>query len=338
MRQDTGYTGWEKRSFGKYLHGVHRVGTKNEEQRFTMGYSDGMNRPANAPPPPENLQDILDLERIDSNLFRSRVNQVNRNRSLFGGQILGQGLKAAALTVESPRQAHSLHGYFLLAGMSDIPVVYDVELTRDGGSFSTRRVVARQRAKTIFHMEVSFHREEAGFEHEVGLDIDVPDPDQLLSTRELAERFADRLPKSVEQMASELHVLVELKPVSPEDYFLRKAETTRGLYWIRSAFDLPDDPLTQLAALAYLSDYFLMSTSIIKHTISMMAAQVQMASLDHAMWFHRPCSVDDWILVDAVSPFAAGARGFTRGQIYNRNRRLVASVAQEGLIRPIKKT
>jgi acyl-CoA thioesterase-2 len=293
--------------------------------------------PSSVPPPtPQHLPEILDLEALDSNLFRSRVNQVNRNRSLFGGQILGQGLKAAALTVEADRRAHSLHGYFLLAGMSDIPVIYDVELTRDGGSFSTRRVVARQRAKTIFHMEVSFHRAEEGFEHEVELDVDVPDPDALLSTRELVERFADRLPKSVEQMANEPW-LVQVKPVSPEDFFLRKAEKPRGFYWIKSAAQLPDDPLTQLAALGYLSDYFLMSTSIIKHTISMMSAQIQMASLDHAMWFHRPCRADEWILVDAISPFAGGARGFTRGQMYDRNRRLVASVAQEGLIRPLKK-
>jgi acyl-CoA thioesterase II len=295
-----------------------------------------MNQPNNPPPAPEHLSEILELEALDSNLFRSRVNQINRNRSLFGGQILGQGLKAAAQTVEADRHTHSLHGYFLLAGMSDIPVIYHVELTRDGGSFSTRRVVARQRAKTIFHMEVSFHRQEEGFEHEIGLDLDVPDPDKLMSIRELAERFANRLPTSSVQMAAE-HMLVDLKPVNPEDFFLRKADTTRGQYWIKSATKLPDDPLTQLAALGYLSDYFFMSTSILKHTISMMSAQVQMASLDHAMWFHRPCRADDWILIDAVSPFAAGARGFTRGQIFDRNRRLVASVAQEGLIRPLNK-
>ena len=146
------------------------------------------------PPAPQHLSEVLELEQLDTNLFRSRVNQINNNRSLFGGQILGQGLKAAALTVEPGRRAHSLHGYFLLAGMSDIGVIYDVELTRDGGSFSTRRVVARQRAKTLFHKELSFHREERGFEHEIALDVDVPEPDQLMSTRELAAQLADRLP------------------------------------------------------------------------------------------------------------------------------------------------
>jgi acyl-CoA thioesterase II len=288
------------------------------------------------PPAPQHLSEVLELEQLDTNLFRSRVNQININRSLFGGQILGQGLKAAALTVEAGRIAHSLHGYFLLAGLSDIPVIYDVELTRDGGSFSTRRVVARQRAKPIFHMELSFHREERGFEHEIALDIDVPDPDELLSARELARKFADRLPKSAASLSMQQDI-VELKPVSPEDFFLRESEQARGLYWIKSASPLPDDPLTQMAALAYLSDYFLTSTVILKHTVSMMTGQVMLASLDHAMWFHRPCRADEWMLVDAVSPFAGGARGLTRGQIFDRDRRLVASVAQEGLVRPLDK-
>jgi acyl-CoA thioesterase II len=291
-----------------------------------------------APPPAaQHLHEVLELEQLDTNLFRSRVNQVNNNRSLFGGQILGQGLKAAALTVEPGRTAHSLHGYFLLAGISDMPVIYDVELTRDGGSFSTRRVVARQRAKTIFHMELSFHREERGFEHEIALDVDVPEPDKLMSTRELATKFADRLPKSAQAIATQ-QAIVELKPVSPEDYFLRKADTPRGLYWIKSTSPLPGDALTQQCALAYLSDYFLTSTVILTHTVSMMSGQVMMASLDHAMWFHRACRADDWILIDAVSPFAGGARGLTRAQIFDRERRLVATVAQEGLVRPIEKS
>jgi acyl-CoA thioesterase-2 len=288
------------------------------------------------PPAPQHLNEVLELEQLDTNLFRSRVNQVNMNRSLYGGQILAQGLKAAALTVEMGRRAHSLHGYFLLAGISDIPVIYDVELTRDGGSFSTRRVVARQRAKTIFHMELSFHREERGFEHEMALDIDVPAPEALLDMTELMRKYADRLPADAAQYMSG-QPIVELRPVSPDDFFLRKSAEARGLYWIKSASKLPDDELTQMSALAYLSDYFLTSTVILKHTVSMMTGQVMMASLDHAMWFHRPCRADEWILVDAVSPFAAGARGFTRGQIYDRNRKLVASVVQEGLVRPVKK-
>ena len=288
------------------------------------------------PPAAQFLHEVLELEQLDTNLFRSRVNQENRNRSLFGGQILGQGLKAAALTVDEGRHVHSLHGYFLLAGASDIPVIYDVELTRDGGSFSTRRVVARQRAKTIFHMELSFHKIEQGFEHEIELDVDVPDPDDLLSIDELGRKYADLLPAEAALLASGQSI-VDLKPVSPEDFFMRKAASTRGLYWIKSSAALPDDPLTQLAALAYLSDYFLTTTVVLKHTVSMMSAEVMMASLDHAMWFHRACRADEWILVDAISPFAGGARGFTRAQMFNRQRQLVASIAQEGLVRPIAK-
>ena len=294
-----------------------------------------MPMPSNSKPPaPEHLHEVLELEQLDTNLFRSRVNQTNSNRSLFGGQILGQGLQAAALTVDGARVPHSLHGYFLLAGISDIPVIYDVELTRDGGSFSTRRVVARQRARTIFHMECSFHKQETGFEHEVALDSEVPGPDELVSLTELATRFADRIPKSA--AALQERSIVDLKPVSPEDFFLRKAQTTRALYWIKASSKLPDDALTHTSALAYLSDYFLTPLTVLKHTVTLMSNQVMMASLDHAMWFHRPCRADEWLLVDALSPFAGGARGFTRAQIWTQERKLAASVAQEGLIRPVQ--
>ena len=292
--------------------------------------------PSIPPPSAQHLHEVLELEQLDSNLFRSRVNQINSNFTLFGGQILGQGLQAAALTVEGPRAPHSLHGYFLLAGASDIPVIYDVELTRDGGSFSTRRVVARQRAKTIFHMECSFHKQESGFEHEAALDVDVPDPEQLLSLTEIAQRFADRIPKSAAALQEQ--AIVDLKPVNPEDFFLRKAQTTRAFFWIKAASKLPDDALTQTSALAYLSDYFLTPLTVLKHTVSLVTDQVMMASLDHAMWFHRPCRADEWVLVEAVSPFAGGARGFTRAQLWSRERRLVASVAQEGLVRPLKRS
>lgn len=287
-------------------------------------------------PAAQSLQQVLELEQLDLNLFRSRANQINSNRTLFGGQILGQGLKAAALTVDPGRRAHSLHGYFLLAGISDIPVIYDVEFTRDGGSFSTRRVVAKQRAKTIFHMEVSFHRQEQGLEHEVTLDIDVPEPDSLPDMRELIERYADRFPGTAANL-SVGHSIVEMKPVNPEEYFMNSGTSTRGLYWIKAAAKLPDDDLTQMAAAAYLSDYFLISTALLSHMPAMPGSDVMMASLDHAMWFHRPCRADDWMLVDALSPFAGNARGFARAQIFGRDRRLVASVAQEGLVRVIKK-
>jgi acyl-CoA thioesterase II len=291
-----------------------------------------MATPTSPPPAPKFLRELLELEQLDTNLFRSQANQINVNRSLFGGQILGQGLKAASLTVPPERICHSLHGYFLLAGASDIPVIYDVELTRDGGSFSTRRVVAKQRSRPIFHMELSFHRREQGLEHEVAIQGDVPDPDELLDVRQLVEKFGDRLPKSATELVSQ-QAIIELKPVHPEIFLMRQQPLARARYWIRSASALPGDPLTQLAGLAYLSDYFLVSTALMKHPTSLTSQQVMMASLDHAMWFHRLPRVDEWILVDAVSPFAGGARGLTRAELFSRDRKLIASVAQEGLIR-----
>lgn len=294
-----------------------------------------MATPNPPPPAPKFLSDVLELEQLDTNLFRSRANQINVNRSLFGGQILGQGLKAASQTVAADRVCHSLHGYFLLAGASDIPVIYDVELTRDGGSFSTRRVVARQRSRPIFHMELSFHRQESGLEHAVSPQGDIPDPDELLDVRQLVEKFGDRMPQGASALASQ-QAIIEFKPVNPETFLLRKEPLARAQYWIRSASPLPDDPLTHLAGLAYLSDYFLVSTALIKHPTSLTSHQVMMASLDHAMWFHAPPRADEWMLVDAVSPFAGGARGLTRAELYSRDKKLLASVAQEGLIRLLK--
>lgn len=295
-----------------------------------------MTTPISPPPAPKFLREVLELEQLDTNLFRSQANQINVNRSLFGGQILGQGLKAASLTVPAERVCHSLHGYFLLPGASDIPVIYDVELTRDGGSFSTRRVVARQRSRPIFHMELSFHRHEQGLEHEVAVPDNVPDPDDLMDVRQLVQKFGDRLPEGATSIASH-QTIIELKPVNPEIFLQRTQPLARAQYWVRSASALPDDPTTQLAGLAYLSDYFLVSTALMKHPTSLTSQQVMVASLDHAMWFHRPPRADEWILVDAVSPFAGGARGLTRAELFSRDRRLIASVAQEGLMRLLEK-
>jgi acyl-CoA thioesterase-2 len=286
-----------------------------------------------AAPPIFDIKDLLNLEQLDVNLFRSTANQPNHVNALFGGQMLGQGLKAASMTVED-RKPHSLHAYFLLAGASDMPVIYDIEPTRDGGSFSMRRVVARQKGRTIFTMEISFQREERGYEHGIDLDGDVPDPEQVQSIGELAAHHADILPPNAARALTKSR-LVEIRPIHPEDFFLREAAQPRGRYWIKAGEQLADDALTQTAALAYLSDYFLISTTMLMHATSLWAARVMSASLDHAMWFHRACRADEWLLVDAVSPFAGGARGLSRGDIFNRQRQLVASVAQDGLIRPL---
>jgi acyl-CoA thioesterase II len=280
------------------------------------------------------LEDLLNLEQLDLNLFRSRASQRNINGSLYGGQILGQGLRAAAMTVEG-RKPHSLHGYFLLPGSLETPVIYDVELTRDGGSFSTRRVVARQRARTIFSMEVSFHREEQGFQHEHRLSVHVPEPEQLLSMQEIAARYADQLsPTALQRMSRKMSI--EVRPVNFEDFYLRRAQSSRGMYWIRVLSAISGDALTQLAGLAYLSDWGLAPVATLEHVDSGLNSEVMLASLDHAMWFHHPAHLDDWLLVEADSPFASGGRGLLRGQIYDRQRKLIASVSQEALIRPMR--
>jgi acyl-CoA thioesterase II len=314
--------------------GAYRVVTfRYSPWRARQGKLAGMNKQAPHEETVPPLEDLLNLEQLDLNLFRSRASQRNINGSLFGGQILGQSLRAAAMTVEG-RKPHSLHGYFLLPGSLETPVIYDVELTRDGGSFSTRRVVARQRARTIFSMEVSFHREETGFQHETRLSVDVPEPEHLLSMQEIALRFADRLtPEAVQLMSRQL--AIETRPVNFEDFYLRRAQSSRGLYWIRVLSAISEDALTQMAGLAYLSDWGLAPVATLKHVESGLNS-VMIASLDHAMWFHHPCHLDDWLLVDADSPFASGGRGLLRAQIYDRQRKLVASVSQEALIRPLK--
>jgi len=280
------------------------------------------------------INGLLTLEQLDLNLFRSTVNQPNINNALFGGQMLGQGLKAAGLTVQD-RAPHSLHAYFLLAGDRELPVIYDIEPTRDGGSFTTRRVVARQKGRTIFTMEVSFQRTEPGHEHSIQIDDDIPEPEQVANMAELAAQYVDLMPPNAARALARSR-LVEIRPINPEDYFLRKASRSQGRYWIKAGQTVSDDALTQSAALAYMSDYFLTSTAMLEHATSLWAGRVMTASLDHAMWFHRPCRVDEWLLVDAVSPFAGGARGLSRGQIFDRQGLLVASVAQEGLIRPLR--
>lgn len=281
------------------------------------------------------VDELLQLEQLDLNLFRSRVSQRNINGSIFGGQILGQSLRAAALTVEG-RRPHSLHGYFLLPGSVDVPVIYDVEFTRDGGSFTTRRVVARQKARTIFSMEVSFHREEPGFEHEQPLREPVPEPEALLSFRDIVEQHGDRLPPIVRERIAE-SLMLETKPVNFEDLFLRKAATSRALMWLRLRSPIPTDPTTQYAGLAYISDWRTGAVATLQHVDAALNEDVMLASLDHAMWFHRVPRLDEWLLLEVDSPFAAGGRGLLRAQIYDRERKLIASLAQEALIRPVRR-
>jgi acyl-CoA thioesterase-2 len=278
----------------------------------------------------DTLLSILDLEPLEDNLFRGRSPQQSWQR-VFGGQVLGQALVAAVRTVEAQRVAHSLHAYFLIGGDPARPIVYSVERLRDGGSFSTRRVTAIQHGRPIFVMSVSFHKEEQGLDHANPMPK-VPAPEELPSEQELKARFIAHLPESMRSYW-ERERPIELRPVDVSRYFAREPRPPEQYVWMRATGALPDDfPLHQ-CVLAYASDFSLLDTALIAHGKLMFDKDIQLASLDHALWFHRPFRADEWLLYAQDSPSSHGARGFCRGSVFTRDGVLVASVAQEGLMR-----
>ena len=280
----------------------------------------------------DTLLDILQLETLEHNLFRGRSPSTSWQR-VFGGQVIAQALVAAQKTVEPDRPAHSLHGYFMLPGDPQIPIIYEVERLRDGGSFTTRRVTAIQHGKAIFSLEASFQAEEAGgLDHQAPMPLDVPGPDELLSQSELLERHGDAIPEMIARYWKRTRP-IELKPVGLDHYISREKLAPRQDNWVRVREPVPADRGTQAAALAYLSDMTLLDTSTFAHGRALFDADIQAASLDHAMWFHRPHPLDDWLLYTQDSPSTSGSRGFTRGALYARDGTLIASVAQEGLVR-----
>ena len=272
---------------------------------------------------------ILDLEPLEVNLFRGRSPQVPWQR-VFGGQVIGQALVAACRTVEG-RPPHSLHAYFLLPGDPAVPIIYEVDRIRDGKSFTTRRVVAIQHGHAIFSMSVSFHNDEPGLDFQVTMP-DVPHPDALPSEAEIKQKILPQLPEAVRRYY-ERERPIELRPVEFERYLGKKIDNARFHVWIRTTGSLPDDPAIHQCVLAYASDMTLLDASLIPHGRTVFEQAIQPASLDHALWFHRPFRADDWLLYAQDSPSASGARGFSRGLIFTRDGTLVASVAQEGLIR-----
>jgi acyl-CoA thioesterase II len=277
----------------------------------------------------DDLLTILDLERLEINLFRGRSPQVGWQR-VFGGQVIGQALVAACRTVEG-RQPHSLHAYFLLGGDPKVPIIYEVDRIRDGKSFTTRRVVAIQHGHAIFSMSASFHRGEQGFEHAASMPK-VPPPEDLPSEQEIKANVMPLMPDPV-RAYYERERPIELKPVEFSRYFSREPMEGKFNVWIRTTGRLPDDPAIHQCVLAYASDMTLLDASLIPHGRTVFERAIQPASLDHALWFHRPFRADDWLLYAQDSPSASGARGFSRGLIFSRDGTLVASVAQEGLIR-----
>jgi acyl-CoA thioesterase-2 len=276
------------------------------------------------------LIELLDLEEIEKNHYRATSPSEGWQR-VYGGQVLGQALVAASRTVPEDRHAHSLHGYFLRGGDTKVPILYTVDRIRDGRSFTTRRVVAIQHGKAIFNMAISFQIDEPGLSHQMPMP-EAPDPDGLPDESELRKAWADKLPEPLE-VAFDRERPIEVRPIDPVDVFAPEKRPPRQMCWMKCRDRLPDDPGLHQCVLAYLSDWSLLDTATLPHGVSFMQDNMQMASLDHAMWFHRPFRADEWLLYVQDSPSASGARGLNRGLIYNRAGELVASAAQEGLIR-----
>ena len=279
------------------------------------------------------LVHTLELEPIEHNLFRGRSPDDGWQR-VFGGQVVGQALRAATHTVEE-RFAHSLHAYFMRPGDPKIPIIYEVERTRDGSSFSTRRVIAIQHGKPIFTMSCSFHQEEPGFEHQIEMP-DVPDPDELPGETEIKASLSKDMPAPIRAYWSHERP-VEVRPVDLSRYIApRKGEPVQHA-WLRPTGKLPDDLPLHQCAIAFATDIALLDTALIPHGKTLFDPRLALASIDHALWFHKPASFNDWMLYSTDSPVTAGARGYTRGTLFSRKGELIASAAQEGLIREIRK-
>lgn len=272
----------------------------------------------------------LDIEKLEENLFRGSSPQ-NGWQRVFGGQVIAQALMAAQRCVEDDRLVHSLHAYFMRPGDPSVPIIYQVERIRDGASFTTRRVVAIQHGKAIFSMSASFQVAEPGFDHQVAMP-QVPPPEQLIGEKEFKEIFLADAPENVRRYWGRNRP-IEIRPVSLVHYVSKEKLEPTAHIWVRAVGKVPDDHRYQAAILAYLSDMTLLDTSLYAHGTSIFDSNLQVASLDHAMWFHRPCDLRDWMLYTQDSPSASGARGMTRGSLYSRTGQLIASVAQEGLIR-----
>lgn len=276
------------------------------------------------------LVETLDLEKLEENLFRGTSPQIGWQR-VFGGQVIAQALVAAHRTVDADRFIHSLHAYFMRPGDPSVPIIYQVERIRNGSSFNTRRVVAIQHGEPIFSMSASFQIEEEGYDHQMPAPK-VPAPESLLSETQLQEAFLAKAPPMIRKYWQNKRP-IEIKPVSLAHYISNEKLAPNQDVWVRAVGDVPDDRCFQAAILAYLSDMTLLDTSLYAHGTTIFDPSIQVASLDHAMWFHRPCKLDDWLLYSQDSPSASGARGLTRGSIMTRDGVLIASVTQEGLIR-----
>lgn len=280
--------------------------------------------------PVSELIELLSLERLEDNLFRGQSRDIG-TRYVFGGQVLGQALSAAQATLTAPRDAHSLHAYFLRAGNIEAPIVYNVDRTRDGGSFSVRRVTAIQHGQPIFFCAASFQQPEEGAEHQLSMP-EVPMPEDLEPSPAVPPEKLAQLPIKVQRWLDR-HGPFEFRHVYPRDELDPPKRPPFQQVWFRLSAPVGDAPELHRALLAYASDFHLLGTATFPHGISYYQPNVLMASLDHALWFHRDFRADDWLLYSIDSPSAQSSRGLARGMVYDRSGRLVASTAQEGLIR-----
>ena len=279
----------------------------------------------------EEFLSLLELDALEVNLYRGRNRDVGTGR-VFGGQVFAQALVAARRTVSEPREAHSVHGYFLREGDIKAPIVYYVDRPRDGGSFTSRRVTAIQHGEAIFHLSASFHREEPGLEHQAPMP-DAPPPESLANELDILKGHVAEIPESLRGVLMQERPL-DFRPVLPRDPFATAGKTeAKRLIWFRTLNAIPDQPILHQAVLAYASDYSFLPTALLPHGIGFRDPRLMIASLDHTLWMHRPFRADEWLLYACDSPAAHGARGFVRGQVFTRDGTLVASVAQEGLMR-----
>lgn len=278
----------------------------------------------------DHLLELLKLEKIEENIFRGNSQDLGFG-NIFGGQVLGQALSAASQTVDADRSAHSLHGYFMRPGDPARPIVYEVDCIRDGKSFTTRRVVAIQKGRAIFSMSASFQIEEAGFEHQASMP-DVQGPDEIKSEIEMALSVKEKIPISIRDKILCVKP-IEIRPVNPINPFSPSKEKPERYVWFKTIHRMPDDIAVHRYLLAYASDFGLVATALYPHGHTFWERAMQVASLDHAMWFHRDFRIDDWLLYAMESPSASKARGLSHGNIFTQDGRLVASTTQEGLIR-----
>jgi len=279
------------------------------------------------------LSGLLNLEKIEENIFRGN-NYPAPWGAVFGGQVLAQALHAAYQTVPEDRFAHSMHAYFILRGDISQPIIYDVDRIRDGGSFTTRRVVAIQKGRPIFNFSASFQLKQEGFDHQMEMPK-VPNPETLLTDQELAATWEGKIPETFSRYATERPI--EFRPVEKIHPFSQEANRPFRHVWFKAKGKMSDSVALHQTFLAYASDYNLLGTALLPHRQDIEYGEIQLASLDHGMWFHREFRMDEWLLYALDSPSSSNSRGFTRGNIFSRDGRLVASVVQEGMIRKMRK-